>query len=767
MIGIYLKFLLILLLLLSFSHSTELKKVSIQFQWKHQFEFAGFYAAVEQGYYVDEGLAVELKEIGNDSDVISQVLNGKSDFGISYSSLVSEYYNGKPVVMMANIFKHSALVLISQKDIVLPSELKGKKVMGSHIALSGTGIGMMLKHFDTDIKDLNIVKNTHTLEPFINKEIDAMTSFITNQPHQLNKQYIQYNILSPTNYGSQFYDVNLFTSRKLYEKDPALIEAFNRASLKGWDYALKHSDNVIKLILKKYNSQNKDFDDLKYEAEIIKSLILPDIYKLGSIDCNVIKKMKKNFIDLGTISANSNFKENKFVINGNCIDSKESQLTPIETSYISNKIDIKVCVDPNWMPFEKLVNGKLIGISSDYLNILHDRLNIPFTIVETKTWQESLTFAKERKCDILSLAMETPSRKKYMNFTVPHLSIPVVIATTTDKLFISDFKDVLDKTFGSVKGYAFNELLRNKYPNLKIVEYNSIEEGLKDVNEGKIYGLIDNLTVLAYHIQKKYISSLKITGRVDQKWEPGIAVRNDDLILLSILNKTISTIQEKEKQNILNQWTSITYEENTNYSFIWKALAILLFLSIFSIYRYLDIKKHNAQLKKLNKKLEKLSTTDGLTQLYNRRYLDSSLKNEYDRAQRYKTNFSLILLDIDDFKAVNDNYGHDKGDDVLKLVSKILVDESRSNDIVGRWGGEEFMIICPNTSNKGVEKVAEKIRLGIQNQDFELNKEITASFGIVEYDEKKELHWHIISVDKALYEAKHLGKNIVKIYTEV
>jgi polar amino acid transport system substrate-binding protein len=183
----------------------------------------------------------------------------------------------------------------------------------------------------------------------------------------------------------------------------------------------------------------------------------------------------------------------------------------------------------------------------------------------------------------------------------------------------------------------------------------------------------------------------------------------------------------------------------------------------FIVYRYIEIKKYNKKLNILNKELEKLSTIDSLTQIYNRRFLDKSLKTEYDRAKRYKNLFAFILLDIDDFKLINDTYGHDKGDEVLKTISKLLTENSRTNDIVGRWGGEEFMLICPNSSIDGALEIAKKIRLAIEEENFNVDEKVTASFGVIKYDNTKDYHWHVIQVDKALYTAKGLGKNRVEV----
>jgi len=163
------------------------------------------------------------------------------------------------------------------------------------------------------------------------------------------------------------------------------------------------------------------------------------------------------------------------------------------------------------------------------------------------------------------------------------------------------------------------------------------------------------------------------------------------------------------------------------------------------------------------KKIEKLSITDQLTQLYNRHKLEDSFVIEIERAKRYKHSLSMIILDIDYFKSVNDEYGHDIGDTTLKSVASLLKNSIRLTDIVGRWGGEEFIIIVPETNLEQAMQLAEKIRLEIQSYSFEEIGHKTASFGVSTYmflDTKEQL---IKRADEALYKAKENGRNRVEV----
>ena len=163
------------------------------------------------------------------------------------------------------------------------------------------------------------------------------------------------------------------------------------------------------------------------------------------------------------------------------------------------------------------------------------------------------------------------------------------------------------------------------------------------------------------------------------------------------------------------------------------------------------------------KQLEKLATTDKLTGLYNRLKIENIFEIEVERARRYKRFFSIILVDIDNFKHVNDNYGHHTGDTVLKEFSLILKNGVRKVDFVSRWGGEEFLIILPQTNIEETEKVAQNLRKNIENFKFTLVDNQTGSFGLSYYRDNDTIQNLLNRADRALYIAKENGKNQVQI----
>jgi diguanylate cyclase (GGDEF)-like protein len=161
--------------------------------------------------------------------------------------------------------------------------------------------------------------------------------------------------------------------------------------------------------------------------------------------------------------------------------------------------------------------------------------------------------------------------------------------------------------------------------------------------------------------------------------------------------------------------------------------------------------------------LKNQTVIDPLTGLYNRRFFDEKLSNEIDRIKRNEDPFSLILSDIDNFKKVNDTYGHLEGDNVLKILAKILKECIRSIDIAARYGGEEFVIILPNADNTKGQAVANRILQRVRSTYFSdvVGKNITASLGLATYyyNDKYTSLEIVKRADDAMYQAKHSGKD--------
>lgn len=179
--------------------------------------------------------------------------------------------------------------------------------------------------------------------------------------------------------------------------------------------------------------------------------------------------------------------------------------------------------------------------------------------------------------------------------------------------------------------------------------------------------------------------------------------------------------------------------------------------------RTLELFKKNELLELQNIELERLSTTDQLTRVYNRRYLENKLDDEINRCERYSQKLSLLILDIDNFKHVNDTYGHNIGDDVLVEVAETISNNIRKTDTLGRWGGEEFLVILPECENPF--EAGEKIRKALENRKHELVGTVTVSIGVANYIKEDNKDFLVNRADKGLYLAKDSGRNrVVKTF---
>jgi polar amino acid transport system substrate-binding protein len=456
-------------------------------------------------------------------------------------------------------------------------------------------------------------------------------------------------------------------------------------------------------------------------------------------------------------------------------------LTKNEKLYLKKKHIIKMCNNQKVEPLEFAYNenqNDMRGISIDTLHIIEKQLNIKFENVATKDWEESQEFLKEKKCDILPASIKNEERLEYANFTKAYLHFPLAILTHRDKGFVPSLESIINEKMVHISGSEIISKLKNKYPNINIIETKSRREAFKHLSDSKAYFTIDIIPTVSNIMSKYIIKDLHIAGYTGIIYHLGIAVRNDDLTLLNILNKSLNTINKKDHDNIYRKWVTPVIKEKVNsvdYGLVYKTILISFFLIIIILFwnkrirkekekidhLYNDLKDKEVKLKNANKQLELLSSMDKLTNIYNRRKIDEILTKEFERSSRTGDVFSLAMVDVDYFKSVNDNYGHQVGDEVISNIAKLIKDSIRKVDTVGRWGGEEFLIISPYTQNYGMNISVEKIRRNIQEHHFDKVGERTVSIGVANYQKGDTVDSLLKRADDALYQAKRSGRNRV------
>ncbi|WP_066166828.1 ABC transporter substrate-binding protein [Aliarcobacter cryaerophilus] len=294
----------LILIFLIFVSALEAKKdIKVQLRWKHQFQFAGYYMALHKGFYEDVNLNVKLLEGDEKIDVVKTVLSKKADFGISNSSLILDYMKGLDVLNLGAIFQHSPNILLTTKDFKSPVDL----ARDGKIALMGGDQDIELKAMFSkegiDLSKVKFVTNENYFENFIEGKIEAINSYISNEPFVLNQKGLDFKIIDPRDYGLDFYGDTLFTSKLFYNNNYETVSAFRTATLKGWDYALENIEESVDVILKYYNTQNKSKEALIYEANTLKKLINNDLVEIGHINRGRWENIALVYKDLGLVKS--------------------------------------------------------------------------------------------------------------------------------------------------------------------------------------------------------------------------------------------------------------------------------------------------------------------------------------------------------------------------------------------------------------------------------------------------------------------------------
>lgn len=282
---------LFLSLLLAFQPETVLSQnsdeIQLQLKWRHQFQFAGYYAAQIKGYYSEANLKVELLEGSDTIDPISEVLKGTAQFGVSGSEILNHFIEDKPVVVIGTVFQHSPYVFLTMpgNKIHTPTDLAGKKVMVSE----EQGWLMLKALFLREGIPVDSVKSlTHSwdINDLVAGKVDAISAYSTVEPMQFKRRGIKVNMIRPSDYGIDFYGDLLFTSRSITKQNPDMVERMVKASMKGWQYAMKHPEEIADYILSLPGVKERNISrvELLGEAAEMHKLILPDLVEIGHIN---------------------------------------------------------------------------------------------------------------------------------------------------------------------------------------------------------------------------------------------------------------------------------------------------------------------------------------------------------------------------------------------------------------------------------------------------------------------------------------------------
>lgn len=282
------------------------ERVTLQLKWRHQFQFAGYYAAQAKGFYREEGLDVTIREGGANRPVIATVLKGDAHYGIGDSDLLINRINGQPLVALAAIFQHSPYVLMSRADrgIRSPSDLVGARVMLSE-GQGSIQLRAMLKREGIDPQRVNILPQSWKLEDLIEGRVDAVSAYSTVEPAMLRAQGVAPATMRSLDYGVDFYGDILFTTEAQAAKAPERTAAFLRATRKGWEYAFTHEQEIADLItgMKGVRQRGLTREALLGEAMQMRPLVLPDLVEIGHLNPGRLESIARTLVSLGMVKA--------------------------------------------------------------------------------------------------------------------------------------------------------------------------------------------------------------------------------------------------------------------------------------------------------------------------------------------------------------------------------------------------------------------------------------------------------------------------------
>ena len=587
----YFKILFIIFIFFLPLHALE--KVSVQLAWKHQFEFAGFYMAKEKGFYKDVGLDVEIKEYQYGLNLTEDVINNKSTYGETGTSLLIDASLGKETKLLASIYQSSPLVFLSTKKSNISSipDFKGKRLMTTPGADTAIAFYAMTNRHGITKDDMIYQKHSFDVKDLAQNKTDIMMAYSSNEPYLLQELGVEYNIFDPREYGFDFYNNIIFTSVEETQNHPHRAANFTEASLKGFDYAFQHIDEAVEVILTKYNSQNKSKAALLFEANALKKLAYDSNNKLGEIDPNKLQRIYDIYNATGSIKKSVNPQEMIF--------QKPStlELSNEEKNYLKEKNSFNVCIQPDLFPIDGVKDGVHTGIVADIFLEISQKNGMIFTPYISKNFHEFRKNIQQKKCELISVMSVQYTDIKNYSFTQPYISTSLSLVSKITKPFVNDISSLEGKKI-LVEYQALKKYLLTFNKNLDISIVESQDAMVEKILEGYAECAIVPSLSAEWMIQKYGVGTLKINGIIGKE-RPllgSIAVAEENLLLLKILDKTLSSIPEEKMQEIIKSWTLVNYISNTDYSLaLWIAGVSLLIFLAFS-YRQNLLRKNNLRL---------------------------------------------------------------------------------------------------------------------------------------------------------------------------
>jgi diguanylate cyclase (GGDEF)-like protein/PAS domain S-box-containing protein len=786
------RFLLLLFVLLPLP-AGALEKVVLQLKWHHQFQFAGYYAAAAKGYYREAGLDVRIVEAGPAIDPVAEVVSGRAQYGVSNSALILARARSEPVVALAVIFQHSPFILVARADAGIHSvqDMSGKRLM---IEPHADEIYAFLRKEGLNENRLVVLPHSFDHQDLIDKRADVMTAYSTDQPFFFEQRGFRHLEFTPRTAGIDFYGDNLFTSSQEIADHPERAHAFREASLKGWRYAMANPEEIADLILAKYSRRHARAH-LLFEANRMVPLVKSELVEMGYMSPARWRHIAGTYMELGMLPR-------EFAIDGfiyKPAPASDPQMTWALAASTGTALILAAALAGLFGLTRKLkreiAGRKKIEIELRESDVKFRTIadTTPVALLITRPEDGKVIYANRTAAELGGLPLEEligsdvtkfypdpAARQRFLE----ELKASGSVRNQVIEFIRPDGSPVLthrSATLGTLNGepalfVAIADLRERQRLEAALqarsAAIEAAAEGIAITDPGGIIEYVNPaLTVITgYDAEelnglstrifnsgkhdKAFYDNLWNTIRAGQVWRGEIVNRRRDGSLYTEL-MAIAPVRNKKGETI--HFVAIKHDISER-----KRMETDLQDTNTMLQHQLE------EIHRLQEELRELAVRDGLTNLFNRRYLDETLERELSRAKREGYPLSLVMIDIDHFKKLNDTYGHQAGDKVLRELAALLWGNIRTEDVPCRYGGEEFLVLLPRMPLGIALERAESWRKAFEATripfgDFQL--EGTLSCGLSGYPGHARTPDDLLRCcDEALYKAKHLGRNRCEVF---
>ena len=444
-------------------------------------------------------------------------------------------------------------------------------------------------------------------------------------------------------------------------------------------------------------------------------------------------------------------------------------LTNEEKQWIRDKKLLKVGITSDWEPLEFVdSSGNPQGINKDIMDTVAEGLGIELSYQAFDNWSALFNAFRREEVDLLLGISTNEARQSLLDFSNVYWQMPWSIIYRRTQAPIKNITDLYGKQVAMVRGYRLVDWMRNTHPSVNISLVDSVPEGVMAVQQGLVDGFIEALPVVSKFAKQESITPLDIAVVPEIPAEESrIGMRKGNEILKSIVNQGLKLVNEQKRQEIFGRWFDVNIQTGWDKRFVTKVaaqigfviLAIILFVVVWNRKLHQEVTTRKA----LEQKMKYMATHDELTGLANRNLMKAQMESAIALHQRQELKMAVMFVDLDGFKGINDQHGHDVGDKVLEEVAARLTTCVRKSDTLCRFGGDEFVILLTSLNNKEetafiAEKIIEAIAKPYQVEGCQAH--LGSSIGIAMYPDDGNNESDLLKMaDHLMYRVKSSGKN--------